>query len=159
LVEAIMQPPRVLVVDDDEDMRALVAGTLRAEGFEVVEAADGEAALDLLDAVVENPLVCPDVVITDVKMPKFSGFGLLSALRRAQVQLPVILMTVLADQSVTTLAKRLGAAEVLHKPLLADDLRRAVKKLRVLRGRVPVDSVRPTTSGGSPPPVAPRPLR
>jgi DNA-binding response OmpR family regulator len=135
-----MRPLRVLVVDDDEDMRALVGGTLRAEGFEVVEAADGAAALDLLDAVVENPRVCPDVVITDVKMPKFSGFGLLSALRRAQVNLPVILMTVLADQSVTTLARRLGAADVLHKPFLADDLRRVVNKLRVVRGRVPPPS-------------------
>lgn len=121
---------RVLIVEDDDDTRAVVADTLRADGFDVVEAADGEAALDFLDAAVEDPRACPDVVITDVKMPKFSGLGVLSALRRAQVDLPVILMTALADRSVTTLAKRLGAADVLLKPFSADDLRRAIKRAR-----------------------------
>jgi DNA-binding response OmpR family regulator len=125
-----VQSPRVLVADDDDEMCALVANILRADGFDVIEAHDGEAALDLLDLAVDDPRVCPDLIVTDVKMPKFSGLGVLNALRRAQLDLPVILMTALADGSVATLARRLGAVAVLRKPFAADDLLSAVKKAR-----------------------------
>jgi FixJ family two-component response regulator len=107
---------RVLVADDDDDMRALVAALLHANGFEVLEVRDGEAALD-------------------VKMPKFSGLGVLSALRRSAMGLPVILMTALSDASVGTLAKRLGAVAVLRKPFAPEDLLNAMAKARALRGR------------------------
>jgi CheY-like chemotaxis protein len=126
---------RVLVADDDDDMRALVAALLHANGFEVLEVRDGEAALDLLDATVDDPLTCPNVVVTDVKMPKFSGLGVLSALRRSAMGLPVILMTALSDASVGTLAKRLGAVAVLRKPFAPEDLLNAMAKARALRGR------------------------
>ncbi len=132
-----MRPQRALVVDDDDDMRALVAELLRADGFDVVEKADGEAALDLLDSTVQDPDACPEVLIIDVKMPKFSGLGVIDALRRAQVDLPVIVMTALDDRSVTTLARRLGALDVLHKPIAADDLRSAVRSACMVRGRIP----------------------
>jgi CheY-like chemotaxis protein len=127
---------RVLVADDDDDMRALVVTMLRANGFDVVDAPDGETALDLLNAAIDDPRICPDVVVADVKMPKFSGLGVLSALRRAEVNVPVILMTALVDGSVATLARRLGAVEVLRKPFSADDLLRAMKKARTLRARI-----------------------
>ena len=126
----------MLVADDDEDMRALVATLLDANGFDVLQAADGEAALDLLNSAVDDPRTCPDVVIADVKMPKFSGLGVLSALRRAEVRLPVILMTALGDGSVGTVAKRLGAVDVLHKPFAPDDLLKAMTKARTMRALV-----------------------
>jgi two-component system C4-dicarboxylate transport response regulator DctD len=66
-------------------------------------------------------------------MPKFSGLGVLSALRRAEVRLPVILMTALGDGSVGTLAKRLGAVDVLRKPFAPDDLLKAMTKARTQR--------------------------
>jgi DNA-binding response OmpR family regulator len=127
---------KVLVADDDEDMRVLVATLLDANGFDVLQAADGEAALDLLNAAVDDPGTCPDVVVADVKMPKFSGLGVLSALRRADVHLPVILMTALGDGSVGTLARRLGAVDVLRKPFAPGDLLRAMTMARTLRARM-----------------------
>ncbi|HEY8088182.1 MAG TPA: response regulator [Polyangiaceae bacterium] len=116
----------VLVADDDDDMRSLVAYSLRADGHEVVEAHDGVELLERLESALDDPRARPDVVVTDVMMPRLSGLGVLDALRRAQVHFPVILMTVLADPSVYTVARRLGAIGVIHKPFDVDDLRTAV---------------------------------
>jgi CheY-like chemotaxis protein len=120
-------PMTVLVADDDEDMRALVAGTFRSDGYAVLEARDGAELLEVLENAFDDPRVHPDVVVTDIMMPRLSGLGVLDAIRRANLHFPVILMTVLADHSVYTLAKRLGAVGVLRKPFDVDDLRTAVK--------------------------------
>jgi two-component system response regulator (stage 0 sporulation protein F) len=117
------QPPnaRILVADDDEDARALLATALRADGFEVREADDGSQLLDQLD---EAEL--PELVIADVRMPRMSGLGVLHALRRAQIGTPVILVTALADRSIHTVGKRLGAVAIFRKPIDLDGLRRTV---------------------------------
>jgi CheY-like chemotaxis protein len=119
-------PLTVLVADDDEDIRSLVAEALRADGYRVIEARDGAELLEHLRGALDESGARPDVVVTDVLMPKLSGLGVLDALRRAQWNVPVILMTVLGDGSVHTLARRLGAVGVLKKPLDLDDLRTAV---------------------------------
>jgi FixJ family two-component response regulator len=59
-------------------------------------------------------------------MPRLSGLGVLDALRRARLHFPVVLMTVLTDDSIWIVARRLGAVGVLHKPFDVDDLRTAV---------------------------------
>ncbi|HEY3820816.1 MAG TPA: response regulator [Polyangiaceae bacterium] len=126
------QPDRhertVLVADDDEDLRALVCATLRADGYRVIEAHDGAELLEQLRGGLDGSSERPDVVVTDVLMPKLSGLGVLDALRRAQWNVPVILMTVMGDGSVHTLARRLGAVSVLRKPLDIENLRAAVLK-------------------------------
>jgi CheY-like chemotaxis protein len=126
----------VLVADDDGDMRALVAETFRSDGYTVIEARDGFELLDRLEHAFDDPRALPDVVVTDVMMPHLSGIGVLDALRRAHLHFPVILMTVLADDSVHTLARRLGAVGVLHKPFDVDDLRTAVMNAVVAYARV-----------------------
>lgn len=119
-------PTTVLIADDDDDMRDLIATTLRSEGYEVLEATDGVDLLDRLERALDDPRERPDVVVTDIMMPRLSGLGVLDALRRAQLHVPVILMTVLADRSVHIVARRLGAVGVLRKPFNADDLRTAI---------------------------------
>ena len=116
----------VLVADDDEDLRALVVATLRADGYTVLEARDGVELLDHLVRAVDVPSERPDVVVTDVRMPNLSGLGVLESLRRAHMALPVVVMTVFADESVRTMARRLGAVGLLKKPFDFDDLRTAV---------------------------------
>jgi len=116
----------VLVADDDDDMRALIARTLRDDGYEVTEARDGADLLAQLEASLDDPRRRPDIVVSDVIMPELSGLGVLEALRRAQQRLPVILMTVVSDETIHTVAKRLGAVGVLHKPFDIDDLRTAI---------------------------------
>lgn len=116
----------VIVADDDDDMRALVVETLRGEGYTTREACDGAELLDMLRDALDNPLKRPDLLVTDVKMPRLSGLGVLDALRRAQVDVPVVLMTVMTDESIDSVARRLGAVGVLRKPFEPDDLLTAV---------------------------------
>jgi CheY-like chemotaxis protein len=119
-------PSTILVADDDEDMLALVSSFLRTDGYTVMEARDGHDLLEQLQRSIDDPAVRPDVVVADIMMPRLSGLGVLDALRRAQVHVPVVLMTVLRDHSVNLVARRLGAVGVLHKPFDASDLRAAV---------------------------------
>ncbi|MGO9838122.1 MAG: response regulator [Polyangiaceae bacterium] len=119
-------PMNILVADDDEDVRALVVETLRADGHTVVEACDGAELVECLRDALDNSAACPDVIVTDVRMPKLSGLGVLAELRRSHWNVPVVLITVLADDSVRTVARRLGAVGVLKKPLDVDNLRTAV---------------------------------
>jgi CheY-like chemotaxis protein len=116
----------VLVADDDDDMRALVADTLRADGHVIAEASDGEELLLALEEGMIDPSRRPDVIISDVKMPRLSGLGVLAAIQRAHLGCPVVLMTVLADESIDAVAKSLGAVGILRKPFDPDDLRTAV---------------------------------
>ncbi len=127
-----MTPPgparslKILVADDDQDIRELVADTLRDDGHVVQEAGDGADVLTELDNALVDPRARPDVVLMDIRMPGLSGLGVLSALHRAQVKLPVVLMTALTDRSVDTVAKRFGVGSVLRKPFGPEDLRAAV---------------------------------
>jgi two-component system response regulator (stage 0 sporulation protein F) len=136
---AMVDATTVLVADDDDDMRALVASALRADGYDVLEARDGAELLDRLEQALEQPAARPDIVVTDIMMPRLSGLGVLDALRRAQLHFPVILMTVLADDSINIVAKRLGAIGVLRKPFDVDDLRTAVVNACVAYARRPHD--------------------
>ncbi len=118
-------PRTVLVADDDDDLRSLLAETLTADGYTVVEAKDGCEALDYLTYALDIPALRPDVVLMDVRMPKLSGLGVLEALQVANLVVPSVVMTIL-DESVDVAAKRLGAVGVLHKPFDVDDLRTAL---------------------------------
>jgi CheY-like chemotaxis protein len=114
------------VADDDEDMLALVSALLRSDGYAVLEARDGHDLLEQLQRTMDDPTVRLDVVVADIMMPRLSGLGVLDALKRAQVRVPVVLMTVLRDHSINLVARRLGAVGILHKPFDAADLRAAV---------------------------------
>jgi CheY-like chemotaxis protein len=133
--DARVTPTRVLVADDDEDVRTLVAHTLRQDGYQVAEACDGAELLARLEKAVDGGAPCPDVVLTDVMMPGLSGLGVLDALRRVQAHFPVVLMTVLKDDSLHIVARRLGAVGVLSKPLDIDDLRTAILNARLAFAR------------------------
>jgi len=78
---------RVLVVDDEVEIRTLLSRRLERAGYAVEEAGDGEEALTLVDKNL------PDVVVTDMAMPRLDGLGLLQALRRKDPELPVIVLT------------------------------------------------------------------
>lgn len=116
----------VLVADDDDDLRALIAATLRSDGHDVVEARDGAELLERLDVAINSEDDKPDLLITDVRMPMLSGLGVLTALRRAHVSMPVLVITVYADASIRAVAERLGAVGLLLKPIDMDELRAAV---------------------------------
>ena len=120
-------PLLVYVADDDQDMRAFVGEALRADGCATLEAGDGEELLGLFQLALRDPELCPDVLVTDVKMPRLSGLGVLATLKHAGWRLPTIMITVVSDDSIHTVAKRLGAVGVLHKPFDPADLVIAVR--------------------------------
>ncbi|AUX35400.1 MULTISPECIES: sigma-54 dependent transcriptional regulator [Sorangium] len=110
------QGARVLVVDDEASARSGLEKLLRQEGYVVDAAADGAAALEI---AAERP---PDVVVTDLKMPKMDGVTLLGKLRAQDPALPVIVVTAFGDVSSAVQAMRAGAEDYLTKPVDFDAL-------------------------------------
>ncbi|HZM70011.1 MAG TPA: response regulator [Candidatus Cryosericum sp.] len=101
---------RVLVVEDDDDMRAWVEEVLREEGYEV------RGAPDSLSALVALLQETPDVVVTDWKMPDMDGLQLLAALRRCNPQVQVVFVTAYADEPFLKRVMHEGAFSCLSKP-------------------------------------------
>ena len=126
LVAATAEPlaAKVLLAEDQEPMRALLAMALREVGYDVVEVSDGVMLCDeLLQGIRDddNPRQF-DLIISDIRMPGFSGLEALEFIRGTNWATPVILMTAFGDQATQTEAYRLGAACVFSKPLDVDAL-------------------------------------
>ena len=100
--------PRVLVVDDDTDLRETVAEALRESGWQVDLAEDGERALAL---VSHAP---PDVVLLDVLMPRWSGRDFALGLRRLHRNLPIVIFT--AGRQTRQIAEQIGTPYFIEKP-------------------------------------------
>jgi DNA-binding response OmpR family regulator len=115
---------RVLLAEDDDEMRALVAAALRGDGYEVVEASDGGRLLvAITDAYADGSArEAFDLVVSDVRMPVSSGLSVLESLRKASWTTPVILMTAFGDDATRSRAEALGAV-LFDKPFDVDDLR------------------------------------
>ena len=113
----------ILVVDDEESMRYFLAKTLKREGYEVIEASDGPAALAAAQA---RP---PDMALLDVRMPGMDGVALMRALRSSLPSLPVILMTAYGSVQNALHAMKYGAADYITKPFRVDDIRATVARL------------------------------
>lgn len=118
--------PRILVVDDEANIRRIVASYLRADGFEVVEAADGRSALTAFDRAA------PDLVILDVMMPGGDGIEVLRELRRRS-DVYVIMLTARAEETDRVIGLSVGADDYVTKPFGAKELVARVKA--VLRRR------------------------
>jgi len=108
----VIKSPRVLVVDDDSNARALCSINLLLDGLEVLEAEDGRRGL------ARARLESPDLVVTDVAMPGLSGFELAEALRRDETtaQIPLIFISGEQDADNEARALSLGAFAYLTKP-------------------------------------------
>ena len=121
--------PLVLVADDDEDAREIVATLLESEGIEVVTAVDGDDALEKLARAADGHARVPDAMIVDFCMPNLSGIGLVRTLRRFAKAPRAILMTGFPDASIDAFAEQAGVAFVLRKPVAASALIGAVRQL------------------------------
>ncbi len=124
-------PSTIFLAEDDDDMRALIATALQSDGYEVVEAKDGAELLDLLAGASSSPMNRPDIIVSDVLMPCYSGLGVLAALHKSSWKIPVILITARRDEAVVKDAMRLGASAVVHKPFDIDDLRTAILNVSI----------------------------
>jgi DNA-binding response OmpR family regulator len=126
---------RILLAEDDAQMRRLVADALREDGHEVVETSDGGRLLVEVAARLKagEGAESLDLIISDVRMPICTGLQILAALREAHWPTPVILMTAFGDAATRRHAESL-AALLLDKPFAMDDLRIAVANMLSGRG-------------------------
>jgi DNA-binding NtrC family response regulator len=124
---------KILVVDDEPEIRSLLAAVLQSKGYEVVTAADGEAALQ------QVPRERPAVILMDLTMPRMGGLDALPEIKRLDPEVPVIICTAHADLATAVRAMKLGAYDYLTKPfdveLLALTLERALERNQ-LRSRI-----------------------
>src|SRR3954469_17781438 len=120
-------PPRVLVVDDEKNIRRTLELVLRGEGYEVVEAGSAEEALQIL----ASPHTPVDLAIFDVKLPGISGLEALERLRKdeATKQVPVIVISGHATVHDAVAAIKLGAADFFEKPLSRERVIVSVKNV------------------------------
>lgn len=118
----------VLLAEDDQAFRRLVASVLEADGYEVVEAADGVALLAGIETAltIRRERAESFLIVADVRMPGLSGLDVLAILRCANRATPVILITAFGDEATHAEGRELGAAAVFDKPFDLDELRATV---------------------------------
>ena len=122
--------PRVLIADDDPEMRRMVSDTLKKDGYDTVEEPDGGRLLVRVAALYgQRGTVEPiDLIVTDVRMPVCTGIDIVKGMRDAHWSTPVILMTAFVDDETQRRANQLGAT-LFSKPFRLADLRQTVKEM------------------------------
>jgi CheY-like chemotaxis protein len=120
---------RVLVAEDNDDARDMLVLLLRADGFSVTGVRGGSQALDLLGLQpgAEPPARSYDVVVSDVRMGAVGGMDVLTRMRAAKSDIPVVLVSGHATDEMHDQARVLGASAFLDKPLSPSRLRAAVR--------------------------------
>ncbi|MDZ4242745.1 MAG: diguanylate cyclase [Candidatus Omnitrophota bacterium] len=143
---------KILVIDDEPDIRNLLATALLGEGYEVVAAEDGE------EEIARFREIDPDLIVTDVKMPKKSGLAVLQTVRGSGSGVDVIILTGHSDEATAISCLRQGAYDYLLKPLEDIDVilmsvKRALQKRQLekekiaLMGRLEEMAVRDALTG------------
>ncbi len=122
---------RVLVVDDDDDIRETLADRIEAEGYEVDSAVDGLQALERL------PIFDPDLVLLDLQMPRLDGLQTLARIRAEELDVAVVVISAYGTLEKVVEAMKAGADDFIPKPFDADHLRvvvgRTVERQRLRR--------------------------
>lgn len=127
--------PRVLLGEDDAEMRSVLSEALREKGYGVVECPDGLKVLDRLSSVLLSPAVTSkepehyDLIISDIRMPGVNGMSILEGVKLFERFPPMILITAFGDEETHAEASRLGVAAMFDKPFDVDDLLKKVEEL------------------------------
>ncbi len=111
---------RILVVEDEDKLRRVVALQLESAGYEVVAAATAEEGLKLVEGV--------SLVLTDLRLPGMDGMALLAAIARQNARVPVVVMTAYGTVEIAVEAMKQGAVDFLPKPFSLDHLMAVVRK-------------------------------
>jgi two-component system, chemotaxis family, chemotaxis protein CheY len=114
----------ILIVDDSATIVMSVKSSLELAGFKVQTASDGQMALDKLQAGLK-----PDLVITDINMPRMDGLELIAQARKLLRFTPILALTTESQQAKRDEAKRLGASGWLVKPVSGVDLVKVIRQV------------------------------
>ena len=121
---------RIVLAEDDPEMRRLIAWSLRKAGYDVAECKDGLSLmrkLGFLDPIKVSQTV--DLIVTDIRMPGFTGFQVLESAREFEEGPPIILISAFADEEAQERAERLGAVALLSKPFDMSELLDWIERL------------------------------
>ena len=116
---------RILIAEDERDIRDLITFTLKFSGHEVFAAANGEEAFNM------SKQVLPDLILMDVRMPKMTGYEACAAMKAdpAVAHIPVVFLSAKGQESEVQTGIDLGAVEYILKPFAPDQLVERVKVL------------------------------
>lgn len=121
-------PIAILVIDDEENMRHMMASMLKRYGYEVETAADGREGLARLDSAAF------DLVLCDIKMPNMDGMTFLRTVKSGPADVTIIMMSAYGTIDLAVEAMKLGAYDFISKPFKSDEVRLAVEKVRERNG-------------------------
>jgi CheY-like chemotaxis protein len=116
--------PRILIADDEDSMRSLVARAIAMDGHQTVTASDGAEALE----IITREAGAFDLLLTDIKMPIMDGIALALAVRRDFPAIPILLMTGFADQRERASGLDAIVNDVITKPFSVADIRAAAAR-------------------------------
>jgi CheY-like chemotaxis protein len=121
---------RVLLADDDSEMRRLLAWSLNRKGYQITECKDGNAMMKKLGLSVHSESDQPfDLIISDIRMPGSTGIQILESAHNIKKLPPMILITAFPDDETRKKARQLGAAAVVEKPFDVDALVDSVREI------------------------------
>jgi len=133
IAPTLRRMPRILVAEDDPEMRRLLAWNLRKEGFDILECSDGWELLDHLG----NPVLSGepddfDLIVSDIRMPGVTGLEILEGIHEAEWFVPMILITAFGSDQVHQHADEMGAAGIFDKPFDVEELIKRIREVLVL---------------------------
>jgi len=120
---------RILVIEDDEEMRSLLEDFIEGEGYGVESVEDGSEGFRKL--AKENF----DLIVTDIRMPGLNGLDILPGLKQIQPSIPIIVITAFGSEEVQRRALERGADAYLEKPLQLDQLRTLIQEMVSSQGK------------------------
>ena len=128
---------KILIAEDDRDIRELIAISLKYAGYEVILAADGQQAVDL--TIAEKP----DLIILDVRMPRLTGFEVLEQIkdRPEFIDTPVAILSAKGQESEIQAGLELGATQYSLKPFAPDELIAKIKQIETQTSETTVETV------------------
>jgi adenylate cyclase len=118
-----MSEQTVLVIDDELNIREMIAETLEADGYTVLQADTGARALEVLG------LRSVDIILSDIQLPDTSGIELASRIREQQESIPIVMVTALADADKAIDALKLGVSDYITKPFDLEHLSRSIRRI------------------------------
>lgn len=119
---------RILIAEDERDIRDLITFTLKFAGHEVIPAANGQEAYETALAMKDSP---PDLIMMDVRMPRMTGYEACEAIKAVQElqQVPVVFLSAKGQESEVKTGLEVGAVEYILKPFAPDYLTARVKEI------------------------------
>ena len=146
------QTHKILIVDDEQNMRVALFEALSRNGHEVAVAENGQMALEM---IARQP---PELVITDIKMPGMDGLELLRQVKALRPELPVVIMTGFATVDTAVEAMKQGAFDYLLKPFPVEVIEETVARVFALARRLPQPADRPGVQKAGEAPALEKPI-